>query len=431
VSVAIYRAELQLVLPPPMGQARSGTALGNMSRALNYAKRGAGSSCCLLTIANQGEIWVGGADGLLRVYDCASGALRRAWAAHNGGVAGACADRPLRPPRNRPQPQPTCDHHLTVSIRRGCGVWRPPAVADISSLTYHIGGLCSTGLHLVGPRPDGGHGAMVCSISGSVHSGHVRLWPAALDAQAHRALASSSASGNVGASGSSAPAAAALSRRRLGFSFYYQPPQLLPPGLPLWSDFLLVQGPLLSAEQQQQQGEDAGAAAEASSSQSSAAAAGGGGGGIDYQGGSGAAPRVLLHRAASAGPGGRALPLDADAAAAGGGGAGGALASLADFCVPSGCTGQPFGFLLSPSADGGTPITLYCTCYFVDAPRRRCCMCLVSRHPYFAMHFEVLRRIALVEACAHMSGGNTGPCNCIAKDCAGLACRGNMSPSNW
>ena len=207
---------------------------------------------------------------------------------------------------------------------------------------------------------------MVCTAS--QRGAHVRVWLANLELQE----TSRPEAGGAAAEGSSGPTS--ILKRGRSFNFFCLPEQPLPDSVPLYEHFIVC-GNRDPSE----------ALVESIGVTGSPPDAGG--------------PSVVWHVPAVAG---QRLNLP----------------KIEDFCfpqrrgleegprqwlgVPDVPLGQeqPFAFSLTSSPDGGTPYTIYCCCHYVLLPvssegmAEPWCFCLLSRYPFFSLHFHVLRLLA-------------------------------------
>lgn len=215
----------------------------------------------------------------------------------------------------------------------------------------------------------------VCTAS--QRGAHIRVWHADLKQQ-DTARPDTESHGIGGGAGGAAGILRGIAKRNLSFNFYACAEQQLPDSVPLFDHFIVCGT------------RDESAADPAEWLLKSIGAAG--------NRGAAGEPEILWHV-----PSVEGQQLN--------------LPKIEDFCfpmardlddgpkqwlgvpnIPLGDT-QPFAFLLTSSPDGGTPFTLYCCCQYVmpagaDAGAEPWCFCFISRYPFFALHFHVLRLLA-------------------------------------
>lgn len=271
---------------------------------------------CLVALSEFGDVWVGGTDGYIHVYDIATGALKRSWQAHHSSITAMCVAQ------------------------------------------------CS-----------GADSLKVCTAS--QRGAHVRIWHADLSQQ-EVAGSDTERHGTGGGGGGAAGLLRGISKRNR-INFYACAEQHLPDSVPLFDHFIVCGT------------RDESAADPAEWLLKSIG---------DVQGNHGAAgcPEILWHVPSVEG---RQLNLP----------------KIEDFCFPMardledgpkkwlgvpdtplGHT-QPFAFSLTSSPDGGTPFNLYCCCQYVMPPGAAAdaepwCFCIISRYPFFVLHFRVLHLLA-------------------------------------
>ncbi len=278
---------------------------------------------CLVALSEFGNVWVGGTDGCVRVYDIASGALQRSWQAHHSSITAMCVAQ----------------------------------CSGVDSLK-------------------------VCTAS--QRGAHIRVWHADLRQQ-DITRPDTESHGASGGAGGATGILRGITKRNLSFNFYACAEQQLPDSVPLFDHFIVCGT------------RDERAADPAQWLLNSIGA--GGNRGVAGE------PEILWHV-----PSVEGQQLN--------------LPKIEDFCfpmardledgpkqwlgVPSTPLGetQPFAFLLTSSPDGGTPFTLYCCCQYVlppgaDAGAEPWCFCIISRYPFFALHFHVLELLTIAQ-----SGGN-------------------------
>jgi hypothetical protein len=277
---------------------------------------------CLVALSEFGDLWVGGNDGCIHVYDIATGALKKSWQAHHSSITAMCVAQ----------------------------------CSGVDSLK-------------------------VCTAS--QRGAHVRVWHADLTQQETTRPDTAGHSGSDGAGGA-AGLLRGITKRNRSFNFYACNEQQLPDSVPLFDHFIVCGTRDLSA------------ADPAEWLLKSIGEAG------NNRGARGC-PEILWHV-----PSVQGQQLN--------------LPKIEDFCFPMardledgprawlgvpdtplGQT-QPFAFLLTSSPDGGTPFTLYCCCQYVmppaadpDPTAEPWCFCIISRYPFFSLHFHVLQLLATAQ----------------------------------
>ena len=315
------RAELLLVLPPVEMSSRIPGVARSLVRKPTVR--------CLVALSEFGDIWVGGTDGHIHVYEIATGALKRSWLAHHSSITAMC-------------------------------------VVQCSGLDS----------------------LKVCTAS--QRGAHVRVWHADLSQQETTqptAAGQEAAEGAGGVAGGAAGLLRSVTKKveRQKFNFYAAPEQPLADSVALFDHFIVCGKRDLSSDPAAWVLESIGEGGNR---------------------GNAGSPEILWHVPAVDG---QRLNLP----------------KIEDFCfpMPVGLEDgprkwlgvpdtpledmEPFAFLLTSSPDGGTPFTLYCCCRYVMPPGAAdetdpepLCFCLISRYPFFSLHFHVLELLAN----AHQSG---------------------------